>query len=215
MSKTVSVIITAFRDAERTQEIVDVLHETHVSLDIEPIISSPSFEIRGAVNLRDEMVGPCRAQARAVKQAKGDYIAWITEKTMPHPACMETMVELVDRHPAPFIGEFSIGEPDAGGHFSLGKIEFLGRRDEIAWARWGMMSRVTFDRIGYFDPAFAHHFSDIDLGLRCWRAGGSVTHHSAARLEITNRWGTSQESIAGDREVFLTKWPELRGIIPW
>jgi GT2 family glycosyltransferase len=211
----ISVVISSAKDADRTQQIVDSLHEMNPNVEVDVVVASPSFEIKRATNIHDrdvggaERIGMNRPMARALKWTRGGYVAWLSDSTLPKLNCLEIMMAFLDEHPPPFIAEFFVG--DEGGRCGFSpENEFLGHRDSIPFARWGMMSRKSIELIGFFSEDFTHQFSDIDLSLRCWKAGGSVKVCDAAKIEHRPiPPGSVIDSALQDREVFWEKWPEL------
>lgn len=84
-----------------------------------------------------------------------------------------------------------------------------GRDIDFVWTYFGRLS-TTFWAIGrndvaraggYVDRAYRAAFSDPDLGLRVWRAGGQVRRATAAAQEIEDRLGHG-ESPAKNGDVF-------------
>src|SRR5579863_8861140 len=101
MKRVVSVVMSSFRDLARTQATVDALHDMHGSLDVDVVVASPGFEVAGATNVHDreigggelDRVGANRSMVGALGRTRGDYVAWLSDSTMPTPGCLEAMVD--------------------------------------------------------------------------------------------------------------------------
>ncbi len=169
--RTISVILPAARDAVLTQRVVDVFNAANPAVHVDFIVSSPSFIIERATNVRDNYAGVFKAFILALPFTKGDYVAWISDEAMPTTNCLSNMADFLDANTPPFIAEFFVGDE--------GPKQF-----GLRYARWGMMSRKSMDMIGFFDERYQNYFADVDLGLRCWQMGGSVESCGQASISI-------------------------------
>lgn len=194
-----SVIIPAARSQQVTQELVDHLHNsTDIELDI--VVSTPSFEIERATVVRDDHVGSAASIALALEHTQPEtlYVAWLSDETRPTIRCIEAMMSFICHHPTPFIGEFFVGD--------MGAMAKTRR-----YARWGMTSRQTINMIGFFDPAFASFYGDVDFSMRCWEAGGSVAICTDSTIK---HWGrpdietNKHRHFEKDHALYLSRWPQ-------
>jgi|SRR6516225_10222152 GT2 family glycosyltransferase len=204
MKRCASVIFPAARNEDLTQSLVDNLHDTNPNIDVDVVVSSPSFNICRATNIRDDYIGIMRAVCYGLPHAKGDYVGWLTDETRTMPNCLEHMIDFIDSRPAPFIAEFCVGDP--GGQWD-------GRR----FARWGMLSKKTVEMIGFFDPGFASFWSDVDFSCRCWSMGGSVDLCPTALVVHTPidddlHRNKVHKYADGDLAYFYKKWPQYIGV---
>ncbi len=206
--RTISVILPAARDADRTQRVVDAFHAANPAVHVDFVVSSPSFIIERAVNIRDNYSGVFKAFVLALPFTKGDYVAWISDEALPTPNCLANMADFLDADPPPFIAEFFVGDE--------GPKQF-----GLRYARWGMMSRESISRIGFFDEEYQNYFADVDLGIRCWQMGGSVESCGQASIYITQLNDELSRSHVGKswkhdylrfrktwRTKFLWQWPD-------
>lgn len=207
--KNVSMIIPAARNVERTQKIVDALIDLNTSVNVEVIVSSPGFQLLRALNVKDEMIGSAAAIAKALPWAEGDYIGWISDECFPTKDCLDVMVKFIDNHEVPFIAEFYPDDDER--QYPIVGFYGVCAAFGMQYARWGMMSRMTLEKIGFWDEKFSSFYGDVDLGIRCWRAGGCVETCEKSVLKIqnqhdglqSNNWSKSRDS---DTEAFRKKW---------
>ncbi len=205
----ISVIIPAARSPGRVQSIVDYLHANNAA-DLDIVVSSPGFEIDGVRNVKDDMTGSSRAIADALKYTDSDsqFIAWLSDICLPMDDNLDVMVAFLDSMVAPVIAEFRTSIYSENNTYRVCTI--TGKQ----YARWGMVSRHSMELCGgFFDPAFACFFGDVDFSLRCWKAGGHVLTCENALIKMdgqkdnitTSNWARSRES---DRTTFINKWAE-------
>lgn len=198
----ITAIIPASRDAERVQMIVDRLHTTNKS-ELAILVSSPSFKIDGAHNVRDDMVGSARAIAHAFDQVPScDFVAWLSDICIPLDGCMDKMATFLKTKPEPFIAEFRT-VPYVEGRYRVCTIK--GRQ----YARWGMMSMSSVVLCGgFFDAAFKDYYGDVDLSLRCWKNSGAVETCVDAVVEIRGHAHINNAPSSNDEGIFIDRWKE-------
>ena len=206
MTMKVSVIIPTAREG-RAQSTVDYLWRTTLN-DLDIVVSSPGFKINGAKNIEDGMVGSSRAIADAFAYTDPDseYIAWLSDICLPTGDIMDCSMRFMETAPLPFIAEFMTSIYTTARTYRVCTI--TGKQ----YARWGILSRATIEKIGgFFDPRYSCFFGDVDLSLRCWKAGGHVAtcEHAVIimdgqRDDITvSNW---EKARAADRALFLDRW---------
>ncbi len=196
--KTISVILPAARDAARTQHVVNAFHSSNPTVQVDFVVSSPTFTIENVTNVRDNSAGVFKAFVQSLPPTKGEYITWISDEALPTANCLTSMADFIDSKPKPFIGEFFVGDE--------GCKEF-----GLQYARWGMMPRESVDKIGFFDGGYQNYFADVDIGLRCWHMGGSVESCGHAQISLTQlNDGLSQshfeKSWHQDYRLFRKTW---------
>ena len=202
MPPNITVILPAARLQEQAQLIVDRLWENSYVRRV--VVISPNFEvkIKRAVCIRDSNVGSARAIALAYdKYLFFTHLAWLSDICYPAPYALDKMVAFIDGQPEPFIAEFRTMPPVTKGHYRVCTI--TGKQ----YARWGMLSRGTIDKIGgFFDEAYIAHYGDVDLSLRCWKAGGSVATCKDAEIEMHGHWHVNTAPQSADEALFLERW---------
>ncbi len=212
---SIAVILPAARLQEQAQMIVDRLWENTFVKEV--IVASPNFVVERAWCIKDPMVGSARAIAHAYKsyvQAKffgkaakiwgndhTTHYAWLSDICYPAPYALDKMLTFVKKHSEPFIAEFRTIPPVTSGHYRVCTI--TGKQ----YARWGMLSRGTIEKIGgFFDEAYVAHYGDVDLSLRCWKAGGSVATCKDAEIEMHGHWHVNTAPQSADEALFLERW---------
>jgi len=220
--KNVSVIFPAARGQERTQEIINQLHDMNPGVFVEVIVSSPGMKFDRAVNTFDDMIGNAKAMALSYALASGDYIVWWSDRATPTPGCFERMIKFLDSKLEPFIGEFQLcDEQNYGKNETSPTFEVVGRQ----YGRWGMASRRTLNRIGgFFDPTFISFWVDVDMSLRCWNTGGLVQTCPDAWVKLSlgekDKLHIDNETKAfnHDHAYFVRKWESRFPVMtekPW
>lgn len=197
---SVSVILPAARLQHQTQQIVDRLWQNKCVSDV--VMISPNFTVTGAYCIKDDNAGSSRVLAQAFKAtwAQNKYIAWLSEICLPAPGALDKMVSWLGGN-GPKVAEFRTFPPVTAGHYRVCTI--LGKQ----YARWGMVSRATLKAIGgFFDETFVAHYGDVDLSLRCWKAGGSVGTCTDAIIEMNGHWHVSTAPNSQDEANFIAKW---------
>jgi hypothetical protein len=213
---SISVILPAARLQEQAQQIVDRLWQNERVKNV--VMVSPNFEVKGAYCIHDRNLGSSRVLAEAYKITwpKAEYVAWLSEICLPEPGALDKMLDTLECRNfilkpswSPLIAEFRTSPPVTPGHYRVCTI--LGKQ----YARWGMVSRKALEAIGgFFDEAYLAHYGDVDLSLRCWKAGGYVATCTDAVIEMHGHWHVSTAPASQDEATFIAKWskdyPEIR-----
>lgn len=206
----VVVLMPCARAHERAQEITTAFHQSN-RCSIKMVVASPAFVIIGALNVRDKMEGPWRATAMALNEVKQeyDYVVWWSDECLPQEGCIDNMIEFIRTHQEPFIGEFRRLERENDWHADGTHMAYdiCGQQ----YARWGMASKSTLERIGGFDNIFCAHWGDVDLGLRCWEAGGKVETCQKATISVSDKLDTLHHNnyekyFRKDLQHMVKKW---------
>ncbi len=209
MTSSIIVILPAARLQEQAQMIVDRLWENTSVKEV--VVTSPDFQVERAWCVKDPMVGSSRAISLAYKlcglhtkvfdDGAATHIAWLSDICYPFPYALDKMLTFVESHPDPFIAEFRTIPPVTRGYYRVCTI--TGKQ----YARWGMLSRGTIEKIGgFFDEAYVAHYGDVDLSLRCWKAGGSVATCKDAEIEMHGHWHVNTAPQSADEALFLERW---------
>jgi hypothetical protein len=199
----ISVILPAARLQEQAQQVVDRLWMNDRVQEV--IVASPhfDFDVTGAKCVRDDHLGSARVLGFAYGQTDptATHICWLSDICFPWPHALDIMAGFLDRQVEPFIAEFRTHPPVTEGHYRICTIK--GKQ----YARWGMLSRKTIDAIGgFFDESYVAHYGDVDLSLRCWRAGGAVATDPHAVIELHGHFHVSTAPNSADEALFLERW---------
>lgn len=204
----VSIICAAARSVELTNRFICKWATLNPDCNIEFIIASP-FDIEGVINVKDEMIGCSHANALCYEYCTGDYIAWLSDETMPTPGCLKEMVDFVKRNSVkPFLAEFVVHMVEEPESTPIKRFYVCDRQ----YARFGMASKETLKASrGFFDPEYHAHWVDSDLALRCWEAGGSVETCFKSVIDCVSYTdelyeGNRDKYFDLDFEYFLSKW---------
>lgn len=189
----------------RPKAVAKRIKEFAFEEDYEIIVVSP-FYVMDAVHIYQEPIGCVAAHALAYKHSKGEYITFWADDTSPTSGCLSHMVDFV-RGKGLFIGSF--------------RVKDRRRRELAQWsingklyAGFGCASRETFEKVGYFDPAYRSYFADPDLSMKVWKAGGSVEVCPDAWV-ITegisdNISAENSKYFEQDRKSFVSRWGESK-----
>ncbi len=209
MTSSIIVILPAARLQEQAQVIVNRLWENLYVRRV--IVASPNFVVKNAICIRDTSVGSVRAMAQVCDEFLFPHssheflffthLAWLSDICYPAPYALDKMATFIDCQSEPFIAEFRTIPPVTRGHYRVCTI--TGKQ----YARWGMLSRGTIEKIGgFFDDAYVAHYGDVDLSLRCWKAGGSVATCKDAEIEMHGHWHVNTAPQSADEALFLDRW---------
>ena len=207
--RKISIICASARSPELTQRVCNAWHDMNRGVEIQFVVPSPGFQIERAVNFVDDMKGCSHANAQGYNYCTGDYIAWLSDETMPTLNCLEVIANQVDAQPEfmPYLAEFSLRMVEEPGSRTK-NFYVCGRQ----YCRFGMAKRQTLDRIGgFFDPTYHAHWVDSDLSLRCWEAGGRVETCFGATIDCISYsdklyLDNSKNYFDLDFKYFLSKW---------
>jgi hypothetical protein len=197
----ISVILPAARLQEQAQQVVDRLWQNNYVSEV--VVASPNFSVERAICVKDERVGSARVLGLAYKYTRKEnpIVCWLSDICYPESGALDKMLGFLVTHSNPFIAEFRTHPPVTEGHYRVCTIK--GRQ----YARWGMLSRKTIEAIGgFFDEAYVSHYGDVDLSLRCWRAGGSVSTCTDAVIEMHGHWHVNTAPQSADEALFFERW---------
>jgi GT2 family glycosyltransferase len=148
----------------------------------------------GASVLAEPVPNRCLARNRGVAAASGERLAFIDADCVADPGWLEAMSRCAGTAPLT-AGPVRVthGEPPN----AVERFESLWRFSQEDWVKEGWavtanlsVSRVAFDAVGGFDPAYRHYAEDADFCLRAGRAGfgigfcadAAVSHYAESEL---------------------------------
>lgn len=178
-------------------------------------------------------VGFAAANNRGAAGAQGRWIAALNPDAVPEADWLERLLAAAQADPeTPFFGSTQLCAADPERYDGTGDgLTFWGFpwRGELGepvrnphpagWvvspcAAAALYDRLWFERLGGFDEALFCYLEDVDLGLRCWLAGGrcrqvgdAVVHHAGSA--ITGSEFTLYHSYRNQTRLMLRNWPAV------
>ncbi len=208
-----SIIIPVFNNLELTKQCLTTLAFATTGVDYEVILvdngstdGTASFlqTLQGDVRIiqNDENLGFAKACNQGAKAARGKYLVFLNNDTIPQPNWLGPLVQEVDEHPDVGIVGSKLLYPDgtiqhAGVVFmreGLGPYHIyqkmpadspaVNRRREFkaVTAACLLIRRDLFEAVGGFDEAFVNGFEDVDLCLKVRRRGAQVVYQPRSVL---------------------------------
>jgi Flp pilus assembly protein TadD len=176
-----------------------------------------------------ENLGFARACNQGAKAAKGRYLVFLNNDTIPRHGWLRALVQEVESHPEVAVVGSKLLYPDgtvqhAGVGFSRicftpyhvyggfpGDAEAVSRRREFqaVTAACMLVRRHAFEALGGFDEGFVNGFEDVDFCLRVREAGGRIIYQPQSvliHLESQTPGRKQHEKDNGKR--FLERWAE-------
>ncbi|CUQ67235.1 glycosyltransferase [Candidatus Nitrospira inopinata] len=159
--------------------------------------------LRGDVRIirNDENLGFAKACNQGAKAARGRYLVFLNNDTVPQPNWLSPLVQEVEEHPEVGMVGSKLLYPDgtvqhAGVVFSRDGAPYhvyrrvsadspaVGKRREfqVVTAACLLIRRDLFEAVGGFDEAFVNGFEDVDLCLKVRRRGAQVVYQPRSAL---------------------------------
>ena len=230
-----SVIIVTYNAADRVIRCVEaVLEATIAPIQVIVVDNGSTDDTVGELERRfgahvevvalSKNLGPAAARNVAVRQARGRYLAFLDNDTVPHPDWLEAPLARMEADPT--VGACQcklllLADPtafDYAGDY-LSSIGFLiqrvhageldeGQADEAeeifsAKSAGMVMLREAFDKAGGFDDDYFIYVEETDLGWRVWLQGYRIVFEP--RSVVLHEFGTSTV-VLGDRQRVLAKF---------
>jgi len=207
-SPLVSICLVDYNDAAHLPECLNAVAEAAAGIDYEVILvdnassdGSPDLVERDfprTILIRNaENEGFGRANNRAVRASRGEYLLFLNTDVILRPGTLEPLIEEMRLHPSTGIAAPAL--VGAGGRPQVsfgGRVTFITetlrktflnrmiarrlrkdrRRREVRWVSGAflLVRRGAFLESGGFDERFFIYFEDIDLCLRILAAGWKV-----------------------------------------
>jgi len=234
----VSVIIPVYNKAEFTEQcLYGLVANTEEDPDYEVILVdngstdwtiylTHAFEGDLRVLRNDENQGFARANNQGAQAARGEYLVFLNNDTVPHPGWLREMVRLADADPQVGIVGAKLLYPESGQiqHAGLEMVNgipehvFRGAegddprvnqvRDlDMVTGACLMISRELFAELGGFDVGFLNGVEDIDLCLRVRELGRRVVYCPTSVVD--HHEGTTEgrfDRVQENLQRFVQKW---------
>lgn len=219
-SPTVSVIIPAYESAPYIGEALESVFAQSYR-DFEVVVvndGSPDTEelervlapfAKRIVYRRQPNGGPSSARNTAIREARGEYVAFLDSDDFWHPDFLASQVDFLRSHSeldlayadATFFGEGEeAGETFMGKHPSTGAVtlESLLRGSCVVLTSSVVARRAALLDAGLFDESLRFH-EDFELWLRLLHQGGRIGYQE----RVLGRRRTHPQSLTARRGEFL------------
>ncbi len=225
----VSVVLTTFkRQQVLPRAIRSVLGQTLVDWELLVVDDEPSSETERIVtSFQDERIrylvhdrnrGLCAARNTGIRNARGEYIAFLDDDDVFLERKLEVQSTVLDRA-GEQVGVVSCFEEirRANGSVTTRSVRLEGDmygallRNDLVRMQLLMVRRVCFERIGLFDTRLRMH-DDFDMTLRLSRSFRftTVPEPLVGIIETEGSMSTSIESRIGALEILMATHPEFR-----
>lgn len=208
-----SIIIPVFNNLELTQQCLTALASATTGVDYEVILidngstdGTAAFlqTLQGDVRIiqNNENLGFAKACNQGAKAARGKYLIFLNNDTIPQPDWLGPLVQEVEEHPEVGVVGSKLLYPD--GTIQHAGVVFMreglcpyhiyqkmpadspavNRRREFqaVTAACLLIRRDLFEAVGGFDEAFVNGFEDVDLCLKVCRRGAQVVYQPRSVL---------------------------------
>jgi GT2 family glycosyltransferase len=236
-----SIIIPVHNGAALTRRCLHSLLEDTLGVEAEVIVvddasTDGTQRLLAQVASRSGMVqtvrqpvnsGFANACNRGAALAKGDFLVFLNNDTLPLPGWLDALVHYADAHPrAAAVGARLLypdgtvqhagvvfGEDHNPHHVYAGlpgdhPAVLRPRRFQAVTAACMLVRHSTFDSLGGFDPAFRNGHEDVDLCLRLGDCGEEVHYcpdSVVLHLESVSRGRRTAEAAANGK-LYRDRW---------
>ncbi|MCP9470687.1 MAG: glycosyltransferase [Nitrospira sp.] len=236
-----SIIIPMYNNLELTKQCLTAMASSTTGVDYEVILvdngsadGTTAFlqTLQGDVQVirNDENLGFAKACNQGAKAARGKYLVFLNNDTIPQPNWLGPLVQEVEEHPEVGVVGSKLLYPDgtiqhAGVVFmreSLGPYHIyqkvpadspaVNRRREfqVVTAACLLIRRDLFEAVGGFDERFINGFEDVDLCLKVRRRGAQVVYQPRSVLvHLEGQTLGRKVGEAGNYRLLRERWNNL------
>ena len=236
-----SVVIPVHNHVALTQQCLDTLLIGHhnepefeivvvddASTDDTPeLLASYGEQVRVVTLTANQgFAGACNA---AAETARGKFLVFLNNDTVPTPGWLAALVRYADVHPAAGVIGSKLLYPDdtvqhAGIVFGSDGLHHhiyagfpkdhpavnISRRFQAVTAACCLVRRQSWDQLGGFDTSFINGWEDVDLCLRFGAAGQEIHYCHESVLYHLDKASRGQDPTGEqhNRELFQQRWGE-------
>lgn len=235
-----SIVIPVWNRLELTKGCLTALSQIKDQPEYEVIVvdngstdGSEKFlrELKGDVQIirNEQNLGFAKACNQGAKAARGKYLVFLNNDTIPQPGWLSSLVSEVDAHPEVGIVGSKLVYPDgtvqhagvvrdlehrlpyhiyktfSGDHPAVNQR----REHQIVTAACMLIRRALFEEVGGFDEGYVNGFEDADLCLKVRERGHTVVYQPrsvAVHLESQTSGRKAHDDANAAR--FLDRWGE-------
>lgn len=233
-----SIIIPVWNKADLTRQCLEALAATTHGIEYEVIIvdngstdETPALlaGLGGDVQVirNQENLGFAKACNQGAKAARGRYLVFLNNGTIPQPGWLDALVREVEDHADVAVVGSKLLYPDgtiqhAGVAFSRAwftpyhlyrgcpaDAPAVNRRREFQSVTGACMlvRREVFEEVGGFDEGYRNGFEDVDLCLKIKERGGRVVYQPKSVLyHLESRTPGRKDHDAENSRLLLARW---------
>ncbi|MGD9849841.1 MAG: glycosyltransferase [Nitrospirales bacterium] len=235
-----SIVIPVFNEVKLTQQCLDHLSESITDVSYEVIVVDNAStdgtatylsSLGGDIQIlrNQENLGFAKACNQGAAVAKGKYLVFLNNDTIPQPGWLEPLIHEADtdsqvgivgskllfpdgkvQH-AGIVFSRTYGEPY---HFFSGgssEHQTINRRREMqaVTAACMLVKKDIFKQVAGFDEGYINGFEDVDFCLRVRESGMKIIYQPQSRLyHIGSQTQGRKDHEAENVQRFKSKWSE-------
>jgi glycosyltransferase involved in cell wall biosynthesis/MoaA/NifB/PqqE/SkfB family radical SAM enzyme len=236
----VSIVIPMRNRAELTRQCLEALAANTGDVHFEVILvddgstdDTPAFlaTLGGDVTVlrHDESRGFAASCNAGARRARGRFLCFLNNDTIPRPRWLSALVDELRAHPEVVIAGSRLLYPDGrlqhagvvisrdnanpyhvyrGGPATIPSAG-VRRETQAVTAACLLVRRETFDALGGFDETFRNGFEDVDFCLRARGAGGRVVYQPASELvHLESQSPGRHDANALNVTLFRMRWAD-------
>ncbi len=234
----VSIVVPVYNRVDLSRQCFTALAETTRDASFELVVvdnasTDGTAELLGQLNgdvqiVRNaENLGFAKACNQGARAARGRYVLFLNNDTVPLAGWLEPLIDELERHPeVAVVGPRLLYEDGSVQHAGVvfsratfgpyhvykgapGNASLVNRRRECqcVTAACMLIRREIFEAVGGFDEGYVNGFEDVDLCLKIRERGGRIVYQPrSALLHLESRTpGRHAHELENGRRLFA-RW---------